>query len=208
MKPHMEQIPVAQGGKRGIAGVRIVTLIVVAAVIAAGWYYWFGRADSSAIDLSTAKTCRVERGDLTITVLQAGELQAKESNAIINETETSAKVIEIVDDGVLVKKGDVLLQLDAADLEDRILSQQTSLASAEANYTEAVEKRKIDDAKYSTDLDSAQLKVKLAELDLTKYVEAQYPQEILEAEMSLALAEQELIQTSATLESTRILVDK
>ena len=152
--------------------------------------------------------CKVVRSDVIVTVLQAGELQAKNSNPIINETEASCKIIEIVEEGVMVKKGDVLVQLESAELDDRVLAAENDVTNASAVLDQAKETKKIDTLKYNTDHDTAKLSVELSKLEIRKYEEAQYPQDILKNKGQILIALGDLSDTSSTLESTRELVAK
>ena len=110
----------------------VAVILGVVFVVGAGFMLGGRSGDNSGVDLRTAERFSVLRGDLTITLLQAGELAAKKADPIINETEQSCKILEIVEDGATVKKGDVLVEMDAAELSDRVLRQQTQVAGAEA----------------------------------------------------------------------------
>ncbi len=191
------------GLKRTVAGILIIALVAIG-------YFIFRKeeAASSGVNVETAPKTTVKRGDLTVTILQAGDLQAKNSKVITNETETNAQILEIVEDGQRVKKGDLLVKLDVSELQDRILNEQNQVANAEASYQQAKEQLAIKDLQHETDLQSALLRVDLAKLDIKKYEEAEYPQEVRKAEMNITLAEEELKRSKAKLDDTRTLVEK
>lgn len=155
-----------------------------------------------------AYRCRVQRGDLVISILQSGELAAKDSRDIINEASRDAKIAQIVEDGAFVTNGQLLVELESADLADRFLQQKSAKATAEADLMHSQEALEIARLKHSTDLDGAKLRVDLAELALKKYNEAEYPQMILKAESEITLAEQELKQARGELEGTQELFKK
>ncbi len=151
---------------------------------------------------------QVRRGDLIISILQSGELEAKKSRDIVNEASRDAKIAYIVDDGASVTNGQLLVELESAELKDRFLQQQQSVATAEADLMHSQEELAIARLKHSTDLESAKLKVELAGMALNKYKEAEYPQSRDVALSDIALAKQELQRARSELEGTQELYDK
>lgn len=145
--------------------------------------------------------CQVERGELLVTILQTGEIEPKSSRDFINEAARDAKIIEIVDDGSVVTNGQLLFELEASELDDRYLQQKIKVANAESGLA-------IAELQHKTDLEGAELKVELAKLELKKYVEAEYPQQVLVAESNIKLAQQELTKARNTLTGTKELFDK
>lgn len=169
---------------------------------------WASRSHSPEMDLKNAQYCLVERGNMTISILQAGELEAKRSVDIINEAKHKAEIVEIVEDGAVVTNGQLLVQLSSSDLQDESLRQQADVASAEASLKNAQEQISIAEIRYKTDLASSELEVEQAEMELRKYQEAEYPQSVLRAQSNIKLAEQELKRARTTLEGTKMLHEK
>ena len=168
----------------------------------------FSGTDPALVVSDDAYRCSVQRGDLVVSILQSGELQAKKSRDIINEASRDAKIVEIVDDGAFVTNGQLLVELESADLADRYLQQKSTMATAEADLMHSQEASEIARLKHVTDLESAKLKVDLAALALKKYTEAEYPQMVLKAESDITLAEQELKKARGELEGTQELFEK
>ncbi len=151
---------------------------------------------------------RVQRGDLVVSILQSGELEAKKSRDFINEASRDAKIAFIVDDGAYVTNGQLLVELESTELEDRYLQQKSSVATSEADLMHSQEALEIERLKHENDLESAKLKVELAEMALNKYKEAEYPQSRDVALSDIALAKQELQRARSELEGTQELYDK
>ncbi|VGO20085.1 HlyD family efflux transporter periplasmic adaptor subunit [Pontiella sulfatireligans] len=164
--------------------------------------------DDSRIDLDTAHLCRVQRGDLVVSILQSGELKAKISRDILNEAYRDAKITEIVEDGASVTNGQLLFELESSALMERYLDQQSDVAEAEAGLKQAQEQLEIAKLKNATDLETAKLKVELAKLDLKKYEEVEFNQLLDKAKSEIYLAEQELKKARSDLEGTQELFDK
>ncbi len=181
------------------AALGMVLLIIVVAV--------FGPSSGNEVSEDAYRT-RVQQGDLVISILQSGELEAKSSQDIVNEASRDAKIVEIVDDGAFVTNGQLLVELESSDLEDRYLQQKSSVASAEADLLHTQEALEIARLKHATDLESAKLKVELAQLALKKYKEAEYPQMVLKAQSDITLAEQTLKTARGEQEGTQELFNK
>lgn len=164
--------------------------------------------DQSRVDMDEAHVCRVQKGDLVVSILQSGELQAKSSRDIVNEAYRDAKIIEIVEDGSTVTNGQLLFELESSQLMERYLDSQSDVAEAEASLKLAQENLSIARLKNTTDVESARLRVELAGLDLKKYEEAEFEQMKLKAESYISLAEEELKRARSELEGTQELYDK
>jgi HlyD family secretion protein len=164
--------------------------------------------DENRIDRDNAHLCRVQRGDLVVSILQSGELKAKSSRDIHNEAYRDAKITEIVEDGSTVTNGQLLFELESSQLMERFLDQQSDVAEAEAGLKLAQENLEIARLKNATDLETARLKVELARLDLKKYEEVEFEQMVDKAESDIYLAEQELKKARSELEGTQELFDK
>lgn len=166
------------------------------------------RNNANRIDPNNAHFCRVQRGDLVVSILQTGELQAKISRDIMNDAYRDAKIIAIVDDGAAVTNGQLLVELESSELKERYLDQQSDVAEAEAALLQAQEQLEIKKLKDATDFEGALLDVELARLDLQKYEEVEYTQMVEKAESEIMLAEEELKKARSELEGTQELFDK
>ncbi|MBN2685519.1 MAG: efflux RND transporter periplasmic adaptor subunit [Pontiellaceae bacterium] len=155
-----------------------------------------------------APRAKVTRGDLVVSILQSGELVPRKSKDIVNEVSGNAKIVYIVEHGAEVTNGQLLVELESADLEERYLQQQQAVTTAEADLRLAEEELEITKLQHASDKQSAELKVELAEMALKKYVEAEYPQQENVANSDIKLAEQELEQARSELDGTQELYDK
>ena len=105
----------------------------VLALVAGGWAWQVHRIDAAAPVYSTTE---VARGDLTLIVTANGTLQPTRTVNI--GSELSGTVLKVkVDVNDRVKKGQVLVELDPAKLQDQVKRAQATLASATAKVAEA-----------------------------------------------------------------------
>jgi len=119
--------------------------------------------------LHDGATCAVTRGPLEIRINQSGELQAAESIRISPEIKREATIIELVDEGTRVKKGDVIAKLDASSLQTQLDSQEIEVENASADLKKATEDRKIQELTNEVNISKARLDVATARMDLDKY---------------------------------------
>lgn len=149
-----------------------------------------------------------KKGDLTLSTLSPGELKTRNTTQVVNQLEKQSKVLWIVEEGTQVRKGDKLVELDAADIQDSLLKQRIRNADVEQNLQKALDTMAITESKAKTDLLEAENRVEIATLDLRKYKEGDYLQDKRKKESAAALAEEELKRAEDKLEWTRKLAEK
>ncbi len=113
----------------------------------------------------------VRRGPLLISELSRGNLKSKDAARLINGLEGSTTIIFLKEEGSTVEEGDLICELDVSNLEDRRVTQEIEVKSAEAALTKSVEQYEIQEIQNETDEEEAQLAFMLAELDLEKFVD-------------------------------------
>ncbi len=108
--------------------------LILLLAAAAGYYFWQQNQARSAAP--TYVTEPAARGNLTLTVTANGTLQPTRSVNI--GSELSGTVLRVlVDVNDKVKKGQVLVELDTAKLNDQVLRSKAALASAQAQLAQA-----------------------------------------------------------------------
>lgn len=109
------------------AGVTIILLLGV------GIWYWQARRAASALPSYTTQV--VARGNLTLRVTANGTIQPTRSINI--GSELSGTVLKVnVDVNDVIKKGQVLVELDPSKLRDQVLRSKAALAAANAKVAQ------------------------------------------------------------------------
>ena len=147
-------------------------------------------------------------GPLTISVSESGTIQAREQVVLKNEVEGQTTIIWIIDEGTHVKKGDLLVELDASQLQDNLVDQQIRVQNADAAAVRARETLAITKSKGESDVAQAQLDYEFAQEDLKKYVQGEYPKELNELEAKIKLAEGDLEDAQNTADWSQKLYDR
>ncbi|MEE9365100.1 MAG: hypothetical protein V3W44_00235, partial [Dehalococcoidales bacterium] len=170
----------------------IIVVAVVGVVVAAAA---FKLASAGADDMEDAPTFVVKKGPLTISINESGTIAARDLEIIKSELEGKAiTVLWVIEEGTHVKKGDVLVELDASGLEDLKIDQQTLVQDTDTLAITAREALGVGENQAQADIDLAQLTLDFAILDLEKYTgeKGEYETAKTEAEAGIKLSEEEL----------------
>ncbi len=148
------------------------------------------RSDSGAA--TTLPTFDVRRGPLTISVTESGTIQSRERVVVSSEVEGRTTILWLIEEGEHVRKGDLLVELDASVFEDQKVDQQIRVLNAEAAYIRSREQLEIVRNQSAADISQAELDYRFAKMNLTRYIEGEFPQELQRAEAEINLANEEL----------------
>ncbi len=181
-------------------------LICLAAVV--GISYATIKTQFEGDSIFSQPTYVVEQGPLTISVPVAGTIQAREKEIIQNELEGSSTIIYLIPEGKRVKKGELLVELDASNLIDQRVDQQIKVQNAEAAYINARENLAIVESQAQSDIDKAQLVYDFAVQDLKKYEDGDFPKLKKEAETKIAETQENLNLQNEKVKWSRILYEE
>jgi len=179
-------------GSKGFWAALILTavvLIVVLLRVVRG-----GEDPTSGLATFVAK-----RGPLTISIPESGTIKAKEKIIIKNEIEGRTSIVSLIPEGTHVKKGDLLIELDASVLEDSKIDQEIAVQKAYAAFIDANETLAVVQNQAISDVNVAQLTLEFAIQDLDQYIKGKYPNEETAAENDITLRREELTRAKETL---------
>jgi HlyD family secretion protein len=149
-----------------------------------------------------------KRGPLTISIPESGTIKAKEKIIIKNEIEGRTSIVSLVPEGTQVKKGDLLIELDASVLEDSKIDQEIAVQKGYAAFIDANETLAVVQNQSISDVNVAQLTLEFAKQDLDQYIKGQYPNEETTADNDITLREEELKRAEETLTWSQKLYEK
>ncbi len=162
----------AHANERGKgAGRRPYRLVGTAALLVAVGLVvvWMTVVRGGQDPVDTVETVAVKRGPLTIRVLEAGTLKAKDPEILRSGLQGRATIISIVPEGTRVKAGDLLIELDTSMLVDHRVDHQIMVNNAEASWINAREMLTIVTSQAQSSVDLARLNLQFAKQDLAKY---------------------------------------
>ena len=148
-----------------------------------------GGADDPTSRLATFVA---RRGPLVISVLESGSITAREEIILRNEVEGRTSIVRLVPEGTKVKKGDLLVELDASTLKEAIINQDILVQKADAAYISAQETLAVAENQARSDIDKAELALRFARQDLQQYVDGIYPKDVNELEAKIRLSQEQV----------------
>ncbi len=179
------------GGK----GLWIALIITVIALIAV----WFKVVRGGEDQMSNLATFVAKRGPLIISILESGTIKAKEKIIIKNEIEGRTSIVSLIPEGTHVKKGDLLIELDASVLEDSKIDQEIAVQKAYAAFIDANETLAVAQNQAISDVNVAHLTLEFAIQDLDQYIKGLYPNEETAANNDITLRQEELKRAEETM---------
>ena len=171
-----------------IGGGAVVLIAIVVTLLALS----LGGSAPASARMTDVPLYTVKRGPLTISVDVGGSIRSSQAVIIKSEVEGRNMILSIVEEGSHVKAGDLLVEMDASDLEDRRIDQEISVQGAEASYIQTRENLEVVKQQAKADTSAAEVDLKLAKLDLEKYEQGEYLDLVREAKKKITLAQSAL----------------
>ncbi len=145
----------------------------------------------------------VAEGPLTIGITASGSVQSRDKVVLRSELEGRNTIIWVVEDGVSVKTGDLLVEFDAAALIEKRNDQEITANTAHGNLIIAEERLEVTKGECEGNLLEREVTLDLAKMDLEKYEKGDFPEEKRQREADIALANEELQRASEKLDWSR-----
>ena len=182
-------------------GVGIMVFVLIAGLGTTWKWGLFSNDDAAARPTFVVP----EPGPLTISVTESGTIKSKEQVVIKSEVEGRPTILSLVAEGTQVEKGDLLIELDASQLQDKRVEQQIRVQNSEAAFVRARENLEVAKNQTKADISKAQLDSRFAKEDLKMYKEGEHPQQVKELEARIALAAEELQRARQKYEGSKVL---
>jgi multidrug resistance efflux pump len=126
--------------------------------------------DDAKQKAAEANLFTVKREDLPITVKENAEMQALRETIVRSEVEGQSTIIWIVPEGTLVAQGDKLVELDVSEMVEKRATQAIAVTKAEAAFEQSKEEARILNKELTTKRGTAQSALKIAEMELEKFL--------------------------------------
>lgn len=170
---------------------QLVIILVVAVAGAGGVAAWKFDLFAAAKPQDNGKGSHVvRRQTLKIVLTERGTLKAKNSTKII--CEAHGKIAQLIDEGKSVKKGDILVELDKEETQNRLDTLENQITQLEAELKSATTEELIQVGQNKTDIEKAQLNLEVARVELRKHKEATVPAKLRELQLKIEEAEVKL----------------
>ncbi len=163
---------------------KVFLLLGLTSVGGGAWWAW----PTAAPVAVTGTSAVAKRGDFKITVVEQGSFTAKESVPIKIQMESfhnQLTITKVADAGAAVKKGEVILELDASELVQMKATADVEVQTASNDVVQVTQDLNIQELKNRIDMERAQYDVDAAALKLKKFIELEGPKAIKEAEAKI-----------------------
>lgn len=197
----LEVAQVRPGGRRALVKAGGAAAAGLALMTAA--WSWFASV-SGPDDRPDVHVARLE--DFLVGASASGELRARSQTVLRSELEESAAIVFIVEEGALVKKGDLLVKLNDQKLrterQDAVLQRET----ARADVVAAESAVRIQKTENDASLKKAQTEVELAKIELRKFDAGDAVERRLELSLAVERGEREVARLTEKVDRARELL--
>lgn len=180
--------------RRKVSARVLATLLACAAAIAFVGVSVAGKVQpEAAVLLDGIQTAPVSRGRITTKVKGHGQLDAFKSTRLISRCYWDTRIISLVPEGTLVKKGDVVCELDATRPSDYAISRRLRLMKIKAELDQSALDRRIVELTNKRRSGIALRRLTDAEFAFDEYAEGNEPatRDRLERQLKLSIARRE-----------------
>lgn len=158
--------------------------LVTMGTIAIGAIVWYTTRKSGG-DVADVPLIPVQKGTMQINVLQGGEIRALQNYEVKSEIELPTKILSLIPEGYRitdqdVKDGKVLIELDSADLKDKITQHEIDFQTTVAAYIDADEARAIQTSDNLSLARDAEQAMRFALMDFERYMGKEVAQAVLQ----------------------------
>jgi len=144
----------------------VLILLLLAAAGAGAWYWFYGSANRSSNFIAVSGNLELTQVDLSF--------------------KTAGRMTELnVREGDFVKKGDVIARLDAAQLDQQLLRDQASVASAQSSLQQLQTSIEYQQATLESDISTRRAELAQAQARLDELLAGSRPQEIQQAQSAV-----------------------
>jgi HlyD family secretion protein len=176
--------------RAGLSTLALVAgLTATIAIAGAGTYLYLAQQANAepSHDRSPAMTT-VSKASFDVTTMATGELRAKNETIIKCLLESDSTIVKIVDEGILAKKGDVLIELNSDKIKTEIDEETLRVESARADLIAAENAYEIQLSENTSKTRQAQLKVDLAILEQSQWEKGDLQQKRKDLDLALEKA--------------------
>lgn len=143
---------------------RLLTVVGILALLGGGYAAW-RYTQPNTVDV---KTARVRRGEFLISVKNTGDIKSSRSAILSVGRIPSPAIVRLAPAGKMVHKGDVVVELDAASLEQTMLTRTTEARTVDSQIVQLKATQRIETEANELQLMQAQYNVERAKLEASK----------------------------------------
>jgi len=165
-------------------------LFIIIMVAVGGWIIW--RAGRSTENKSNGSTAAVEKGPLTVSITEGGELEAERKKVISNALQWPVVIKVVVPEGTRVKQGEVIIRFECKALSDAITQQKLTVSAAKNKHMQANQNLILKKKEMDHKVRKAEQDLVNASEDKVRYIEGDWEVMLNDAIAEVQLTESDL----------------
>ncbi len=150
---------------------------------------------------SSAELYTVRETSFDMLIPSSGELEALNSIELRSKVERQTVIKWIIDEGVIVEEGDLLVELNSDEISERLEEEVLAVEAARSELVTALEAVELQKNENNSTLSNALLTLEIAELELQRWQEGEVATRRLDLELGIERAESNLAQAIRDLEN-------
>lgn len=190
---------------------RVLLWTAMALTVALGVLVWLyvrslgaaAEAEAAVAENQVDRTFVLKRGELVLGVTLPGTVSASKKHRVVPEANIRTTIVWIIEENTRVKKGDVLVRLDATDLENRIADGKIELENLEKEQALALESQRLEDSTQAANLKAAEDRVTKADDSMRKYLRFERRQKRESLDLTITTAQNKLATAKDTYRNYR-----
>lgn len=187
-KPHTARTQGSRKMRRTVAATAMLFVIAGAAI---GINAFASGGPAAGSQQQTLDSYLVTLTSFEVTTTSSGELEAKNQIEVRSELENSSTIVEVVEEGRVTKKGDVLVRLNSDQVQTQITDVELRVETARADLEKAATAVMIQEKENASQLSQGKLKVLLAELAYKQWDEGEKVQKTADHQQAITKAQEE-----------------
>lgn len=168
----------------------LIALVGIAVMVVLGSILFSSGGVTASANTAVRVTHKVKRSNLSVTVVEQGVLESSENTEIKCMVRGQNTVNWVIENGTIVKPGDVLVRLDTLVIEDAINER-----SKYAHWSRSA-------------ADGSEARVARSKLAIKEYEEGRFVTQLMEFEKQLAMAESNLLVAKSVVDHSKKLASK
>ncbi len=144
---------------------RILSGVLLIAAAGGGYAAYNYNQKTSVVEVPVAK---VRRGEFTIVVRARGEIRSVRSSLIAAPQVPDPRIVKLAENGKPVRKGDVIVEFDAAQLEQSVLERETTVRTVDSQIVQTKASHRIVNEMDGMNKMTAEYNLQRAKLEASK----------------------------------------
>jgi multidrug efflux pump subunit AcrA (membrane-fusion protein) len=144
---------------------RLIIWSLLLLLCAGGGYAAYRYNNQTTVEVAVAK---VRTGDFIVSVRTRGEIRSTHSEVLSAPQVPQPRIVHLAESGKPIKKGDVVIEFDAAQQEQTYLEKNTSVRTVDSEIVQTKASHKITDEMDAMNLMTAEYNLERAKLEASK----------------------------------------